>query len=117
MGSERELGGAVNKKIIYANLILIKRTGTTRKTNKIQSLLRGPKTRGQNNLDAFGVNRQKNCRKTYFVCRAGAIANANANANARVRAQTYRISGTATPIELKFLGMLKTPKRSLNMKN
>ena len=35
----------------------------------------------------------------------------------RARRARDRISGTVTPIELKFSGMIKTPKTSLNPKN
>ena len=59
-------------------------------------------------MGAFGVKwRKKKLEKRHFFRREGAIA----------LARLYHISGTATPIELKFSGMFKIPKKSLNMKN
>ena len=37
--------------------------------------------------------------------------------SARARARVGPISGTVTPIELKFSGIIKTPKISLKRKN
>ena len=55
------------------------------------------------------TKKKKMIEKRHFFRREGAIA--------RALARLYHISGTATPIELKFSGMFKPPKKSLNMKN
>ena len=57
-------------------------------------------------MGAFGVKRQtkqKIIQKRNFFRREGAIA--------RAIARLYHISGTATPIELKFSGIFKTPNK------